>query len=208
MILSGKHFVYLLVERGMVMIYAKFVLAGEDNKLLVKVKNVLSSKGMVYTGYSKEPGNVLRLVRKYLPEYIVIDIGKNFRELRQTLEIIDEEMLAACTLIIDIKNDEISEFLHNSKVMTYLTKPVYDEIIDQIAEISIINFKRVLEYENKLKKLNDTLEGRKVIEKAKWILVEQNGLSESEAYELIKKKSRDNRVPMRSIADAIILTRC
>jgi len=190
------------------MIYAKFVLAGEDNKLLVKVKNVLSSKGMVYTGYSKEPGNVLRLVRKYLPEYIVIDIGKNFRELRQTLEIIDEEMLAACTLIIDIKNDEISEFLHNSKVMTYLTKPVYDEIIDQIAEISIINFKRVLEYENKLKKLNDTLEGRKVIEKAKWILVEQNGLSESEAYELIKKKSRDNRVPMRSIADAIILTRC
>jgi len=192
----------------MVMIYAKFVLAGEDNKLLVKVKNVLSSKGMVYTGYSKEPGNVLRLVRKYLPEYIVIDIGKNFRELRQTLEIIDEEMLAACTLIIDIKNDEISEFLHNSKVMTYLTKPVYDEIIDQIAEISIINFKRVLEYENKLKKLNDTLEGRKVIEKAKWILVEQNGLSESEAYELIKKKSRDNRVPMRSIADAIILTRC
>lgn len=187
--------------------YAKFVLAGEDNKLLARVKNVLSSSGMIYTGYSKELCNVLKLVRRYLPEYIMIDVGKSFTELRQTLEIIDEEMLTACTLIIDIKNDEISDFLRNSKVMTYVTKPVFDEIIDQIAEISMINFKRVWEYEQKVKKLNDTLESRKVIEKAKWILVEQNGLSEAEAYELIKKKSRDNRVPMRNIADALILTR-
>lgn len=187
--------------------YSKFVLAGEDNKLLSKVKNALSSNGMIYTGYSKEPCNVLRLIRRHLPEYIMIDVGKSFRELRPTLEIIDEEILAACTLIIDIKNDEISEFLRNSKVMTYVTKPVFDEIINQIAEISMINFKRVWEYEEKVKKLNETLESRKVIEKAKWILVEQNGLSEAEAYELIKKKSRDNRIPMRNIADALILTR-
>ena len=187
--------------------YAKFILSGEDNKLLVRVKNVLSSSGMIYTGYSKEPGNVLRLVRRHMPEFVMIDVGKNFRELKQTLEIIDEEILAACTLILDIKNDEIVDFLRNSKVMTYVTKPVFDEIINQIAEISLINFKRVSEYENKVKKLNESLESRKVIEKAKWILVEQNGLSEAEAYELIKKKSRDNRVPMRNIADALILSR-
>ncbi|MFZ5986536.1 MAG: ANTAR domain-containing response regulator, partial [Bacillota bacterium] len=59
----------------------------------------------------------------------------------------------------------------------------------------------------KVKKLNDTLESRKIVEKAKWILVEQNGLSEAEAYEAIKKKSRDNRMPMKSIAEALILTR-
>ena len=91
--------------------------------------------------------------------------------------------------------------------MTYVTKPVFEEIINQIAELSILNFKRVWEYEQKVKKLNDTLENRKIIEKAKWILVEEKGLSEAEAYELIKKTSRDNRIPMRYIADAIILTR-
>lgn len=186
---------------------AKFVLAGEDNKLLARLKNILTSKGMIYTGYSKEPCNVLRLVRSHMPEYIIIDVGKNFTKLRPVLEIIDEELLAACTLVLDIKNDEVTDFLRSSKVMTYVTKPVFDEIIDQIAELSILNFKRVVEYEQKIRKLNDTLENRKVIEKAKWILVKQNGLSESEAYELIKRKSRDNRMPMRYIADAIILTR-
>lgn len=187
--------------------YAKFVLSGEDNKLLARVKSVLSSSGMIYTGYSKEPGNILRLVRRNLPEFVMIDVGKNFRELKQYLEIIDEEILAACTLILDFKNDEIMEFLRNSKVMTYITKPVFDEIISQIAELSLINYKRVTEYENKVRKLNESIESRKVIEKAKWILAEQNRLSEAEAYELIKKKSRDNRVPMRNIADAVILTR-
>lgn len=187
--------------------YAKFVLAGEDNKLLSRVKNVLSSNGMIYTGYSKEPCNVLRLIRSHMPEFIMIDVGKRFRELRPILEIIDEEILAACTLILDFKNDEIVDYLRSSKVMTYVTKPIFDEVINQIADLSLINFKRVYEYEEKLKKLNDTLESRKVIEKAKWILVEQNGMSEAEAYELIKKKSRDNRIPMRNIADALILTR-
>jgi len=195
------------MKGGIEMDCVKFVLAGEDNKLLARIKNTLSSNGMIYTGYSKEPSNVLRLVRGYLPEYIVMDVGKNFPKFRQVLEIIDEEMLAACTLVLDIKNDEITEFLRNSKVMTYVSKPVFDEIIIQTAELSILNFKRVSEYEQKLKKLNDTLENRRIIEKAKWILVEQNGLSEAEAYELIKKKSRDDRIPMKYIADAIILTR-
>ncbi|HOQ00580.1 MAG TPA: ANTAR domain-containing protein [Acetivibrio clariflavus] len=185
----------------------KFILVGEDNKLLANFKNTLCSNGMIYTGYTKEPGNILRLVRTHLPEYIVIDVGKNFAKLKHVLEIIDEEMLAACTLVLDIKSDEISDFLRNSRVMTYVTKPVFDEIINQIAELSILNFKRVWEYEQKVKKLNDTLESRKVIEKAKWILVQQKGLSEAEAYELIKKTSRDNRIPMKYIADAIILTR-
>ena len=186
---------------------SKFVLAGEDNKLLVRIKNVLSSSGMIYTGYSKELCNVLRLVRRHLPEYLIIDVGKNFTEIRNTLEIIDDELLAACTLILDTKNDEVSDFIRNTKVVTYMTKPAFDEVIQQIAEVSVLNFKRVWDYEQKVRKLNETLENKKVIEKAKWILVEQNQLSEAEAYELIKRKSRDNRMPMRNIADAIILTK-
>jgi response regulator NasT len=58
-----------------------------------------------------------------------------------------------------------------------------------------------------VKKLNDTLESRKAVEKAKWILVEKEGYTESEAYEAIKKKSRNNRITMKEIAEAIILTR-
>jgi response regulator NasT len=76
-----------------------------------------------------------------------------------------------------------------------------------MAEFSLINYNRIIEYEKKLKKLNNSIETKRIIDKAKWLLVEQDSMTETEAYEKIKKKSRDNRIPMRNIAEAIILTR-
>lgn len=187
--------------------YGKFILAGEDKKTLAGIKNALAANGHIYIGYSKEPVNILRHIRNCSPDMVIIEAYNNFKELRNTLEVIDEEILAACILILDGKNDDILGFLRNSRVMTYITRPVFDESILQVVDLSLMNFKRVLDYEQKVKKLNDTLESRKVVEKAKWLLIEKEGYSEAEAYDAIKKKSRDNRMPMRNIAEAIILTR-
>jgi len=187
--------------------YAKFIVSGEDKKTLTAVKNMLTQSGHVFIGYSKEPFNLLRHVRSYAPELIIIDYSNNFTELRQILEIIDEELLAACIILLDVRNDEVFDFLKKARSVTYIAKPVYYEVLMQIVDISLANFSRILDYEQKVKKLNETLESRKAVEKAKWILVEQEKLSEAEAYEIIRKKSRDNRIPMRDIAEAIILAR-
>jgi len=187
--------------------YGKFIVSGEDKKSLGSVKNALSSNGHIFIGYLKEPLNVLRNIRSSEPDIVIMDIAGHFRDYKQVLEVIEEDMLCACILILDNITEEVYSFLNNSRVITYLRKPVFDEIILQITDFSLMNFRRVQEYESRVKKLNDTLESRKIIEKAKWILVEQEGLSEAEAYEAIKRRSRDNRVPMRDIADALILTR-
>lgn len=187
--------------------YGKFILSGDDKKTLATVKHAMVSNGHIFIGYLKEPFDILRHIRRNSPDLVILEVNNNFRDIKPSLEVIDEEILAACILILDNRNEEIFNFLRNSRVMTYITKPVFDESILQITDISLINFKRVIEYEDKVKKLNNTLESRKIIEKAKWILVEQEGITETEAYEMIKKKSRDNRMPMRNIAEALILTR-
>ena len=142
-----------------------------------------------------------------MPDFIIVEVCNNFKDLRQSLEVIDEELLSACILIMESRQDEVFDFIRNSRVMTYVAKPVYDESILQIVDLSVINYKRVIDYESRVRKLNDTLESRKLVEKAKWLLVEQEGMSETEAYDAIRKKSRDNRMPMKEIAEAIIMTR-
>lgn len=189
------------------MISAKFIVSGEDRQLLAGIKNVLAANGHIYLGYSKEPFNILRHIRSNTPDLIIIEACNKFKELKPILEIIDEELLTACILILDIRSDEVLELLGKSRVITYVTKPAYNELVLQIADSVLVNFKRVLEYEQKIKKLNNTLESRKYIEKAKWLLVEQEGMTEAEALEVLRKKSRDNRMSMREIAEAIILTR-
>jgi|GEM_PF-333900 len=187
--------------------YAKFIVSGEDKKTLGGVKNVLTQNGHIFLGYTKMPFNLLRHVRSLHPELVIIEVGNTFRDLKPILEVIDEELLAACILLLDYRNDEIFGFLSKTRIMTYIAKPLFDDVLIQIIDISLANRKRILEYEEKVKRLNNTLESRKVVEKAKWILVEQEGLTEEEAYEVIRRKSRDNRMPMRDVAEAIILTR-
>lgn len=186
--------------------YVKFILGGSDKKTLSSIKNILSSNGHVFVGYTAETYNVTRLIRNCIPSLAVIYIKDNFRELKPVLEVIDEEILLACILVLESRDEEVLDFVRRAKAMSYLIKPVFDEVLLQIADLTLMNFERVLEYEGKVRKLNETLESRKAVEKGKWILVEKDGITESEAYENIRKKSRDNRKPMKEIADAIILT--
>lgn len=187
--------------------YAKFIVAGEDKKTLGQVKNTLSACGHIFAGYSKDSAGILRFVRSLTPDMVIIDAGSSFSSIKPVIEIIDEELLCACILLLDSRSDEIFDFLSKTRTVTYIAKPVFNEVVQQIADISLANLRRIFEYEDQVKKLNNTLESRKAVEKAKWILVEQDGLAESEAYNIIRKKSRDNRMPMRDIAEAIILTR-
>ncbi|MCX7843055.1 MAG: ANTAR domain-containing protein [Clostridia bacterium] len=187
--------------------YGKFIITGEDKKTMGSIKNALAANGHTFVGYSRETSAILRYIRSHSPEFVIIDLCQNFKELRQSLEIVDEELLAAVILVMDSRQEEIFEFIRNSRVVTYIVKPVFDESIIQIVDLSLINFNRVKDYEQKVKKLNETLESRKVVEKAKWILVEKEGMTEAEAYEAIRRKSRENRIPMKDIAEAIILTK-
>ncbi len=187
--------------------YGKFIVSGEDKRTLTIIKNTLVSSGHVFIGYLKEPSNLLRCIRTSAPDFLIVEAGNNFIELKRVLEIVDEEILAACVVVLDTRNDEIIEYIRNSRVLAYITKPVFDETVPQVVDMSLLNYRRVLDYERKVKKLNDTLESRKIVERAKWILVEKEGFTEEEAYEAIKKRSRDNRIPMREIAEALILTR-
>lgn len=185
----------------------KFILTGEDRKILSGIKNSLTSDGHIFLGYSKTPFSILRHVRSLAPDLVIVETGNYFNSLRQVVEVIDNEVLAACILVLDTRSDEIFEFLRNTKVVTYITKPVFHEVLLQIADISLSNYMRILNYEEKVRRLNESLESRKLVEKAKWILVEQENMSEEEAFDAIRKKSRGSRLPMREIAVAILLTR-
>jgi AmiR/NasT family two-component response regulator len=192
---------------GGVMEYARFILCGQNKKLLSEVKNILVSDGYVFTGYSSDPSKLLRHVRSTQPEMAIISVTGDFRMLKPVIEVIDDDLLAACILLLETRDEEVFEFLRNSRISTYVAEPVFGEVLLQITDISVANYKRVLEYEEKLKQLNDSLESRKVIEKAKWLLVEQEHMTEQEAFNALRKKSRDNRMPMRDIADAILIAR-
>jgi response regulator NasT len=199
---------YVTFSRGeKYMDCSKFIISGEDKRTLTIFKNILVSSGHVFIGYLKEPTNLLRCIRTNAPDLVIVEAANDFTELKRVLEIVDEEILAACVVVMNTRNEKIIEFIKERRVLSYVVKPVFEEPALQVIDISLLNYNRIVEYERKVKKLNETLESRKVVEKAKWILVQKDGYTEEAAYEVIRRKSRDNRIPMKDIAEALILTR-
>ena len=89
--------------------------------------------------------------------------------------------------------------------MAVLLKPVRAEAVSPAIELAVSRFKDYLDLQNENESLKETLESRKLIERAKGMLMEQRGLSEEQAYSLIKKASMNMRKPMADVAQAIIL---
>jgi response regulator NasT len=88
--------------------------------------------------------------------------------------------------------------------LAYLVKPVNENELPPAINVAMARFKEIQSLRNEVGELQDSLEARKLVERAKGILMQRLGLSERDAYERLRQRARDKRAKMRDIAQAII----
>lgn len=182
-----------------------FILAGENREVLSPVKQVLCNGGHTFLGYLREKNTILRNVRIHQPDFLIVDLDGDFGPMREMMEIIDDDMLTACILYTPLRTNELIGFLKRARSTAILLRPCTDDAILQVSENAVFQHRRMLNLDSHIRSLNEKLEARQLVEKAKWLLVAREGISECEAYEQIKKRSRDKRVPMKEVAEAILM---
>jgi|LSQX01.1.fsa_nt_gb response regulator NasT len=181
----------------------KYVVAAVENRVQVAVRNILNPHGYVFLEHCSDPVSLLRLVRSYHPDFIVVDSGMQLSNARSTLETVDDEMLCTGILLGEYGDAVAFSIVEKSKVFSFCPKPLNRDILLNTVDLAILNYRRMLELDLQLRKMTEEYESKKRIERAKIILMEQ-GLSEKDAYGMIRKRSMDERTTMRSIADSII----
>lgn len=184
----------------------KYIVAASENPVQISVRNILNPSGYICLGTCTDAISLIRLVRSVHPDFIIVDLGMRMSELRSTLDTIDDEMLCACVLTGDYRDSAISSMLENSKVLSFCMKPLNREILLQTVDMAIAGYRRLFQLNRKLSEMTENYETRKVVDRAKWILMERDGINEQEAYDRMRKKSMNNRMSMKSIAEAIIFT--
>ncbi len=183
----------------------KYIVAAVENPLQITVRNILNPGGFIFLGNCSDAISLMRLIRSNHPDFIVVDSGLQPGELRNVLETVDDEMLCAAVMLGERRDSSVASLLEKSKVISFCLKPLNREILLQTVEMANMNFKRIFELDRKLKDMTENYETRKSVERAKWILMERESLSEKDAYNRLRKKSMDSRMSMKAIADAIIL---
>jgi response regulator NasT len=139
------------------------------------------------------------------PDVILMAVGLPDIDGIQAAEAIIQRKPLPIVLITSRYDAETIERAKGAGVMGYLVKPLRAEELRPTIELALSRFQQVASLREENSTLKETLEARKIIERAKGLLMEQRKLSEEQAYSLLKKASMNMRKPMADVAQAILL---
>ena len=166
----------------------------------------LNEKGLGVVGEGESGKGALKLAQATAPDVVLMSVGLSDIDGIRAAETIMEKNPLPIILLTSHSDTETIEGAKEAGVMAYLLKPLREDELLPTVELAISRFEEFSSLRKENEDLKKTLEARKAIERAKGVLMKQQGLSEPEAFSLIQKKSMDLRKPMAEIAQAIILS--
>ena len=167
---------------------------------------VLAESGFQIVGAATSGAAGLQLASASAPDVILMAVGlPDLDGIRAARKIMQANPLPI-VLVTSHYDAATIERAKRAGVMGYLIKPLREGELLPAIELAILHFQEFVALQKENENLKKTLEVRKVIERAKGILMKRQRLSEPEAFSLIQRKSMDMRKPMVEIAEAIILS--
>lgn len=181
---------------------ARVFLAIGEPELRRRVEGMLLKEGYHLVGEADHGAEALRKIRTLSPEVVVLD--EDLPGGWEVLRVVVGDRLGAMLLLSSSWQRDLGDRFPEG-IIGFVPKPVRAVVLLASLEMCLAARRRVAALEEEVNQLKEKLETRKVVEKAKGILMQTLGLSEQEAYRRIQKESMDRCTPMRIIAEAIIL---
>ena len=182
----------------------KILIAEDEAIIRLDLKESLEAEGYEVVGETGRGDEVIGLVRSLDPDLVILDIKMPGMTGIQAAEIITEEGLAAVILLTAFSQQELVQQASNAGVLAYLVKPFQRSDLVPSIELALGRYKEITLLKEEKTLLENNLESRKVIDRAKGMLTDKYGLKESDAYRYIQKKAMTERTTMKDIAEAIL----
>ncbi|MBI5642042.1 MAG: response regulator [Deltaproteobacteria bacterium] len=183
----------------------KIAIIDDDSSERLVIKGLILDGGFSVVGEGENGREAVELCRTKSPDLIIMDVKMPVKDGIDAAAEINRLFPVPVVLLTASDDEETIRRAAEAGVMAYLLKPVRQEELLPAIEMAVSRFEefKMLRQENA--ELKDTLKSRKLIEKAKGLLMEREKLSESEAFTRIRKISMDKRKSMTEIAEVLIL---
>ncbi len=183
------------------------VLLAEDESIeRVDLRELLSSLDYLVVGEVGDGAEAVRLARDLKPDIVIMDIQMPEMDGIEAAKVLWEEKVCPVLLLTAFSQKELVERARDAGVMGYLVKPFRESEVSPAIEVALARYDETRSLDEEVTDLRDKFETRKLIDRAKGILMDQKGLTEAEAFRRIQKMSMNMRRPMKEIAQAIVIT--
>jgi AmiR/NasT family two-component response regulator len=181
------------------------VLICEDEGLTaLRLRKALSGLGYEVVAEAKNGEEAVALAERLQPDAILMDIRMPKLDGVAATERIMQARPTAIVMVTAYSERELVDAALSAGASGYLVKPVSDEQIEPALRVALSRFAALRELQGEVSDLKEALEARKVVERAKGILMRRFELSEDEAHRRLQKMSRDRAQPLKKTAEQVL----
>ncbi|NOX62362.1 MAG: response regulator [Chloroflexi bacterium] len=185
----------------------RIIICDDESLIRRDLREMLTNQGYLVVGEASDGVSAIELARKLKPDLVIMDIrfeGEDSDGV-DAAAILTEEGIAPVLLLSAYSQRDLVERAREAGVVGYLVKPFTEADLAPAIETALARFEEFKMVKKEADSLREALETRKLVDRAKGLLMDKRGMSEAEAFRRIQKLSMNYRKPMREVAEAIIM---
>ncbi len=182
----------------------RVVIAEDEAIIRLDLRETLEEEGYQVVGETGRGDQAVELVRSLQPDLAILDIKMPHMDGLEAARIISEERICGVLMLTAFSQREVVEDARDAGALAYLVKPYQKSDLIPAIEVAIGRFRELQQLSGEVDALGEQLEARKIIDRAKGLLIDQFGLKESEAFTFIQRTAMSERSRMREVAERVL----
>ena len=182
----------------------RVVIAEDEAIIRLDLREMLEDEGYEVVAETGRGDEAVELVEEHSPDLCIFDIKMPGMDGLAAASEVSSKRQAAVVILTAFSQRHLIEQARDAGVLSYLVKPFQREELVSAMEVAMGRFEEMRQLDATVQELQDQLEARKAVDRAKGRLMDDHGISEQEAFEFIQKTAMSKRSTMLDVANKII----
>lgn len=182
----------------------RIVLADDEALIRLDLREMLTEAGHEIVGEAADGQEAVRLAQELRPDIVIMDVKMPVMDGLAAAQQITEAEIAPVLLLTAYSQQDIVARATKAGVIAYLVKPVREQQLFPAVEVAVSRFRAWQELGRELDELKESLATRKLVDRAKGILMAAHHMTEQEAYRKMQQFSMAKRISLKKLAEEII----
>lgn len=183
----------------------RILIADDESIRLLSLGSQLAALGHQVVAEATRGDEAVQLAARCMPDLAILDIKMPVMDGIEAAERITQARPIPIILLTAYSEAQLVERAARANISAYLMKPVAEDDLLPAITLALTRFKEFESLRREVADLREALEARKVVEKAKGILMRRLDLSEEEAFKRLQKQSQDTNRKLTEVAEAIVM---
>lgn len=182
----------------------RIVIADDEALICMDLREMLEEAGHEVVGIGSDGVEALNLVKEKKPDLAILDVKMPRLDGIQAARMIAHDNLAPVVLLTAFGDEDMIEKAKKSMVFGYVMKPVEEKTLFPAIQIAVSQYRQKKDMVDRVKSMERELAARKIVDRAKGLLMDYYHITEEDAYRRMQQTSMKRGITIADVAQKVV----